>query len=62
MVGGKGMSETPYTETEVVLAALNKDNSRLEQLVTNMLPNERRTLLEALDRVSDAMGRTVDIV
>jgi hypothetical protein len=56
------MSETPYTETEVVLAALNKDNSRLEQLVTDMLPNERRTLLEALDRVSDAMGRTVDIV
>lgn len=38
------MSETPYTETEALLAVMNDDDERLAELLAGMLSVELATL------------------
>lgn len=47
------MSETPYAETELVLAVMNEDDERARQLVEDMSPGERERLSGQLGRVDD---------
>jgi hypothetical protein len=43
------MPETPYAETEVLLAVLNNNRERLNELLDDMLPHEMEELHTALD-------------
>jgi len=38
------MNQTPFVETELLLAALNDDDGEVLRLAQGMLPNERRSL------------------
>jgi hypothetical protein len=40
-------TETPYTETEALLAAMNNDAERLRAIVDDMTTSELRGLVEA---------------
>lgn len=47
------MPETPYVETEALLAVMNEDDERLFNVLDRMLPNELATLRDqALELVS----------
>lgn len=45
------MSRTRFVETEVLLAALERDEDEVRRLVNELLPSERQTLLRACDTV-----------
>jgi len=38
------MSQTPFVETELLLAALNDDDGEILRIAQGMFPNERRSL------------------
>lgn len=46
------MAETPYAETEALLAMLNDDEDEALRILGEMYPRERRALVEKLDRLS----------
>ena len=43
--------QTPFTETEALLAVMNDDTARLGALLDDMLPNELRELSEHAHRL-----------
>ena len=45
------MSQTPFVETELLLAALNDDGDEMLRLAQGMLPNERRALATTMEAV-----------
>jgi hypothetical protein len=46
------VAETPYAETEALLAVLREDEDEALRIVDDMLPGERRRFVEQLDRLS----------
>lgn len=50
------MPETPYAETEMLLAAMNDDHTTLHRLAAETTPTERRYLTRALNQVYDALA------
>ena len=49
--------ETPYVETEALLAAMNSDIDRTESLLAGMLPNELRAFERQVELLSDLIAR-----
>jgi len=47
---------TNFVETDALLAILDGDYDKLYDLVRGMLPNERKTLIEAADKLSEVAG------
>ena len=52
---------TKFTESEIILAAQAEDYDELNRLVENLLPNEKRELENACDRVKDALYPTTGL-
>lgn len=53
------MTETPYTETEALLAVMNGDYERLKFLLDGMLPNELAALTRNSDRLAVECGEAI---
>jgi hypothetical protein len=51
-------NETPYMETEALLALLNVDLERCQEILDQMLPGELRTLDRLTERLSILAERT----
>lgn len=51
------MSETPYVETEALLAVMEGDPKRAEELLNSMSGSELRAFDAQLDLLGDAVGR-----
>jgi len=49
--------ETPYVETEALLAAMNSDIDRTESLLAGMLPNELRAFERQVELLVDLISR-----
>jgi hypothetical protein len=52
-------NETPYTETEALLAVLNDDSDRLAELLDEMLPNELAALRDQAGKLSLAASTSL---
>lgn len=46
--------ETPFLETEALIAAMDEDHDEVHRLLVEMLPGERRTLAEAASQLAYA--------
>ncbi|MFD7161217.1 hypothetical protein ACFV9C_41995 [Kribbella sp. NPDC059898] len=46
------MSETPYIEANLILAEQRGDDDVVDQMIDDLLPGERRELVEACDRLA----------
>lgn len=44
--------ETPYTETEALLAVMNEDDERLKSVLDGLLPGEIRELYQQVGKLS----------
>lgn len=56
------MAQTPYTETECLLAVLNDDTARAEELAQSMTAGEQREFLYRLRKtifIVDAAAPTI---
>ena len=58
-------AETPYLETEIMLAVMQGDEARVEKMLCSMFPSERRlfhsqvhALLDTVHRVRVELGET----
>lgn len=50
-------SETPYVETEALLAAMNGDIDRCETLLAGLLPGELYAFERQVELLDDLIGR-----
>lgn len=58
--GKKGVTrQTPYVETEIVLAATSRNHERMRLLLQNMNSQELIDYRKALQRITEAAGRIV---
>ncbi len=46
------MAQTPWLETEALLAVMSEDEDEALRILDEMLPGERRAFVEHLDRLS----------
>jgi hypothetical protein len=53
-MGASNGAETPYAETEALLAILNNDETRLEEVLREMSDHELSALEVVADKLSDA--------
>jgi hypothetical protein len=53
--------ETPYSETEMLLAVLDDNGERLQELIDGSSMSELLTLNDALDSLQDAISRAIAI-
>ena len=49
---------TPYAETEILLAIMNEDPERANELASDFMPKERRVFLEQLHETVKVMEAT----
>ena len=49
------MIETPYVEANLILAEQNNDEETVDAGIEYLLPNERRELAEACDRLASKL-------
>lgn len=50
---------TKFVETEALLAAMNKDQEALKEMIGNMMPFEQRELARACDRLKNELWYTL---
>jgi hypothetical protein len=46
------MAQTPYAETEALIAVMSEDEDEALRILDDMLPGERRRFVDQLDRLS----------
>jgi len=51
--------ETPYAETEMLLAVMNEDRERVQQLIASSTRRELVELSDHLDTLQDAIGEAL---
>lgn len=51
------MPESPYVETEALLAAMNGDHERAEEILAGFLPGELRTFDDQVTLLRDLIAR-----
>ncbi len=52
-----GLAETPYAETEALLAVMNGDPERAEKILDGFLPNELITFDDQVTFLADLLAR-----
>lgn len=56
-----GMAQTPYAETEALLAVMSEDSDRARTLLDDMLPGERRTFARQVGALANMLAEYCDL-